>query len=56
MIQNDQPITHLLDANYTYANERLAQWYGIEGVKGKNFQKVNLNDHKRGGLITSAAL
>ncbi len=56
VIQNDQPITHLLDANYTYANERLAQWYGIEGVKGKNFQKVNLNDHKRGGLITSAAL
>jgi hypothetical protein len=42
MIQNDRPVTELLDANYTFVNERLAKHYGIPNVYGSFFRKVEL--------------
>lgn len=42
MIQNDRPVTELLDANYTFVNERLAKHYGIKNVYGSYFRKVEL--------------
>ena len=53
VIQNDRPITELLDANYTFVNERLARHYGIVGVYGSNFRRVELPadlDYRRGLL------
>jgi len=53
VIQNDRPITELLDANYTFVNERLARHYGIAGVYGSNFRRVELPadlDYRRGLL------
>ncbi|HTQ99351.1 MAG TPA: DUF1592 domain-containing protein [Candidatus Acidoferrum sp.] len=48
---NDKPVTDLLSADYTYLNERLALHYGINGVKGDEFRKVQLTDPARFGLL-----
>jgi hypothetical protein len=53
MIQNDRPVTELLDANYTFVNERLAKHYSIPNVYGSYFRKVELPanlDYRRGLL------
>jgi hypothetical protein len=55
VVQNDRPITEFLDADYTFANERLAKHYGIPGVKGAEFRRVKLPDGRRGGVITMAS-
>lgn len=58
MIQNDRPVTELLDANYTFVNERLAKHYGIKNVYGSYFRKVELApelDYRR-GLLGKALL
>ena len=49
---DDRSILDLLDADYTYANEELARFYGIPGVAGTKLQKVALTpDEHRGGLL-----
>jgi len=53
MIQNDRPVTEMLDANYTFVNERLAKHYGLPNVYGSYFRKVELPanlDYRRGLL------
>jgi hypothetical protein len=42
VIQEDRPVTDLLDANYTFLNERLAEHYGIPNIYGSNFRRVEL--------------
>lgn len=46
----------LLTANYTFADERLAKLYGIAGVSGGDFRKVNYPDPVRSGLLGHAAI
>ena len=52
IVKEDRPITELLDADYTFVNEALAKHYGITGVRGENFRKVQLPDRRRGGITT----
>lgn len=55
ILKENLPATELLTADFTFLNERLAQWYGVEGVKGNDMRKVVLPpDSKRGGLLTQA--
>jgi mono/diheme cytochrome c family protein len=56
VLRSDQPVTKLLDADYTYLNERLAMHYGIGTVKGDRFRKVQLPDDKRYGLLGKGAV
>jgi hypothetical protein len=56
VLRSDQPVTTLLDADYTYLNERLAMHYGIEDVKGSRFRKVTLEDPTRHGLLGKGAI
>jgi hypothetical protein len=58
MIQNDRPVTEMLDANYTFVNERMAKHYGIPNVYGSYFRKVELpaNLSYRRGLLGKALL
>jgi mono/diheme cytochrome c family protein len=59
VIQEDRPVTDLLDANYTFLNERLARQYGIPGIYGSNFRRVELPpefDMRRGLLGKGAFL
>ncbi|MDG1851418.1 MAG: DUF1592 domain-containing protein [Gammaproteobacteria bacterium] len=52
IIEGDLPVTEFLDAQYTYLNSRLAEHYGIPGVKGSAFRKVSLPaDSPRRGLL-----
>ena len=50
LFRNDQPLTALLDADYTFANSRLARHYGIDGVNGEEFRRVEVDPAQRGGL------
>jgi len=58
MIQEDRSITEMLDANYTFLNGRLAKHYGIRGVSGGQFRRVELApEHAiRRGLLGKGAL
>jgi hypothetical protein len=56
VIQNDQPLLELLDADYTFVNRRLAAIYGLQGVAGAEFQKVALTTRARGGVTGMAAV
>lgn len=54
-LQEDHPVLELWTANYTYLNDRLARHYGISGVSGKAFQRVEWRDKNRAGLLGMAA-
>ncbi|MGA0806554.1 MAG: DUF1592 domain-containing protein, partial [Pseudohongiellaceae bacterium] len=56
VLRSDQSVTRLLDADYTFLNERLAVHYGIDDVKGSNFRKVQLDDPNRHGLLGKGAI
>jgi hypothetical protein len=52
----DAKLSTLLTANYTFVNGPLAQFYGISGVTGPDFQKVPAEAGRRAGLLTQASL
>jgi mono/diheme cytochrome c family protein len=56
-LREDRSVTDLLDADYTFVNERLARHYGVPGVYGSRFRKVLLPNHEqRGGLLAHGSL
>ena len=56
-LREDRPIPELLSADYTFANERLARFYGIPGVYGSRPRRVTLpNPDQRGGLLAHGGL
>ena len=56
-LRTDSSILYLLGADYTFVNERLARHYGVEGIYGSRFRKVELRDNtQRGGLLAHGAL
>src|SRR5205809_7317105 len=56
-IREDRSIVDLLNADYTFVNERLARHYGIPGVYGSRFRRVTLpNLEQRGGLLAQGSL
>jgi hypothetical protein len=55
LLKEDRSLLELIDADYTFLNEKLAQFYGISGVTGENMRKVKLPpDSPRGGVLTQA--
>ncbi|MFG0289298.1 MAG: DUF1592 domain-containing protein [Rhodopirellula sp. JB044] len=57
MLQNDRSVMDFLHTDYAVINARLAEHYGIQGVRGSEFRKVSLDsDTNRGGLLTLAGL
>jgi len=56
ILREDRSVVELLDAGYTFLNERLARHYGIEGVEGGEFRRVELESGRRGGVITHASV
>ncbi|PYQ79292.1 MAG: hypothetical protein DMG01_09180 [Acidobacteria bacterium] len=56
-IREDRSVVDLLNADYTFVNERLARQYGIPGIYGSRFRRVSLPNHdQRGGLLAQGAL
>ena len=57
LLRKDDSVLSLLDSDWTMLNERLATWYGIEGVAGDEFRRVRLpDDSPRGGLVSMAGV
>lgn len=53
VVREDRPVTDLLDADYTFVNERLAKHYGMPNIYGSHFRRVKLGpefDYRRGLL------
>src|SRR4030095_3083791 len=57
-LREDQSVLRLLDADYTFLNERLARHYGIPGVYGSHFRRVPLGAEfeARRGLLGHGSL
>ena len=51
VLLEDRSVLELLNAKHTYLNERLALHYGVPGVRGDNFRRVELADPNRWGLF-----
>jgi hypothetical protein len=56
IFRNDRSMLELLDADYSFVNERLARHYGIPNVYGSHFRKVSLPDATRGGLLGQGSI
>lgn len=56
VMREDRSILDLIDGEYTFLNERLARHYGIAGVTGTEFRKVDLKGTGRGGLLGHASI
>ncbi|HEY7789037.1 MAG TPA: DUF1588 domain-containing protein, partial [Vicinamibacterales bacterium] len=56
IVTGDQNVLDLLTANYTYANQTLAQYYGIPGVAGPQFRKVSLDGTHRRGILGEGSI
>jgi cytochrome c551/c552 len=51
VVNEDRNVLDLLNADYTFVNERLARHYGIANVYGPRFRRVTLDDQTRRGLL-----
>ena len=57
ILREDRSVLDLLNANYTFLNERLAKHYGIPNVYGTRFRRVELDeDSWRGGLLRQGSI
>ncbi len=56
VLREDRPISDFVDGRYTFLNERLARLYGIPGVAGPEFRRVELATDQRGGVFTQASV
>jgi hypothetical protein len=51
IVREDRSILDLIDADYTFVDERLARHYGMANVRGSRFRRVTLDDGARRGLL-----
>ena len=57
LIDENLSVANLIDSDFTFLNRRLAEHYGIDGVKGEKVRKVQLAaDSPRGGILTHASI
>ena len=53
VLTENRPLLELLNANYSFLNENLANFYGVKGIKGGDFRKVEFEPSVkgRGGIL-----
>lgn len=58
ILREDHSVVELLNADYTFLNEKLARFYDLKDikVKGDKFQKVSLQGTPRGGILTQGSI
>jgi len=56
IMREDRSVIDLLEADYTYVNERLARHYGIQNVYGSHFRRVKVQDPARRGLLGQGSI
>ena len=57
LFQSNRPVASLVDADHTFLNDTLAKHYGIPGVSGPQWRRVDgVKKHGRGGLLGLASV
>jgi hypothetical protein len=56
IFDEDRSVVDFMTAKHTFVNERVALLYGINSVKGDRFQRVELEDSTRWGLLGKGAI
>ena len=56
ILREDRSALDLLNADYTFVNERLARLYGIPNIYGNHFRRVQVTDPARRGLLGQGSL
>ncbi len=56
IVREDRSALDLLNADYTFVNERLARHYGIPNVYGSQFRRVAITDENRKGLLGQGSI
>jgi hypothetical protein len=56
ILRENRPLSDFLDARFTYLNGPLAKHYGIPGVTGADFRRVNIETDQRGGVLGHASV
>jgi hypothetical protein len=57
LLDHDLSVTNVIHSDFAMLNSRLAVHYGIDGVEGEQFRKVQLpKDSPRGGVLTQAGV
>jgi mono/diheme cytochrome c family protein len=56
MLRENRPLSDFLDARFTFLNETLAKHYGIDGITGQDFRRVELKTDQRGGILSQASV
>jgi len=51
LVRENRDALELFNADYTFVDERLARHYGMEGVAGRHFRRVEYTDGARSGLL-----
>jgi hypothetical protein len=51
IVREDRSVLDLIDADFTFVDERLARHYGLPNIRGSRFRRVELGDSPRRGLI-----
>ena len=56
ILQEDRSVLDFIDGRFSFINGPLAQYYGVPGVKGEEFRRVELDGEKRSGVVTQASM
>jgi cytochrome c551/c552 len=56
IVKEDRSVRDFLSAGYTFVNERLAKHYGISGVSGAHFRRVEVDASQRGGVLSQGSV
>ena len=56
IVREDRNVVNLLNTDYTFVDERLAQHYGISDIYGSRFRRVKLPDDTRRGLLGQGSI
>jgi len=56
IVREDRSVVDLLNADYTFLNERLAEHYGIPNIRGSQFRRVTLSDENRRGILGQGSI
>jgi hypothetical protein len=56
VVNEDRNVLDLMNADYTFVNERLAKHYGIPDIYGPRFRRVTLTDEARRGLLGQGSI
>jgi hypothetical protein len=56
VLREGRSVLDLLNANYTFVNERLARHYGIPNIYGSHFRRVTLSNEERRGLLGQGSI